>query len=304
MRTLRGSLVTLLLLAGMAGAQDPGDADHDGLADALEIELLEQFRPTFMVSGDDCDGLPARMAPGEGAARVVERDGTVYGQATPHAAGGVELRYFHLWARDCGRNGHEGDIEHVSGLLSQDADGTWRARYWYAAAHQGTVCDRCMAVRAQPVGTSLAGPTVWISAGKHASYLAQDLCNGGCGGDTCLSMRPAPALPIVNLGETTAPMNGAVWATSAPWPLGIGRRSDFEPELVAQLDAAQSEAPVRVNSNTPGMQRTVSVSNTTLGGLETAGEHTDSALGTAKRSTGNALQRSYRAVKGWLGGKQ
>ena len=290
MKTLSGCLAAILLLSVAVCAQ-PVDDDQDGLPDALESTLLEQFRPTFMVNREDCDHLPATLAPGEAVPRVLARDGTIYGQATPHASGVVELRYFHLWAHDCGRNGHAGDVEHVSALLRRQPDGSWTAQYWFAAAHEGTVCDRCMAGRAQPLHAVDRGPVVWISAGKHASYFDQALCNGGCGGDSCPNMQAAPVLAIVNLGEPGTPLNGASWASVTSWPLARPA-SDFGPTVLAQLDAAGGDAPIRVNATTMGMQRTVSVSNTTLGGLETAQNH-----------TGNALQRSYRAVKGWLHGK-
>lgn len=301
MSTLRSCLaVCLLLAAGIANAQTADDDDHDGLADSLETQLLEQFRPSFMVSAEDCDHLPAEFAPGEQSPRVLAKNGTIYGQATPNAAGGVELHYFHLWSQDCGRRGHFGDVEHVSALVGQAADGSWAARYWYAAAHEGTVCDRCMVARGEHVEAASGGPLVWISAGKHASYFAQKACNGGCGGDSCTEMQLLPALPLVNLGEPGAPLHGAVWTASTVWGLETKMAADFDADLLAKLQAAELTGPARVSSQTKGMQRTIAVSNTTLGGLETAEGHTGSALSTANTKTGNALQRSYRAVKGWF----
>lgn len=305
MLTSRAWLVAVLALVLPAGAQSaPSDGDRDGLDDALEGRLLEQFRPSFLVSAQDCDQLPSEMAPGEPAPRAVAHNGTIYGQAMPRPSGAIELHYFHLWSRDCGRRSHAGDVEHVSALLQPQGDGSWRAQYWYAAAHEGTVCDRCMAVRAEDVRADSRGPAVWISEGKHASYLSQKLCNGGCGGDSCPDMRALPALPIVNLGEAGAPLNGALWTASPTWPLTSRLQPDFDEALVASLAASNAEGPVRVTVTTRGMQRTISVSNTTLGGLETAEDHTGDALGTAKKSTGNALQRSYRAVRSWLHGSK
>jgi len=296
------ALAALLCCASTAFAQS-SDLDRDGLDDGVEDALLEQFRPSFMVSAKDCDQLPAEFAAGEATPRVVAKNGTNYGQATPNAAGGVELHYFHLWSRDCGRRGHFGDVEHVSALVRPADDGSWTARYWYAAAHEGTVCDRCMVARAEHVEAERAGPVVWVSAGKHASYFSQKACNGGCGGDTCAEMHLVPRLPLVNLGEPGAPLNGAVWTSAPAWNLAAKMAPDFDGDLLAKLEAAPLTGPVRVSSQTKGMQRTISVSNTTLGGLETAQDHTGSALGTANKKTGNALQRSYRAVKGWLRGK-
>lgn len=301
MSWLRRCLPLVLLLATSAAAQLPlPDADRDGLPDLVEAALLEQFRPGFLVSAGDCDQLPAEFAAGEAAPRLVARNATIYAQATPHAAGGIELRYFHLWARDCGRRPHAGDVEHVAALL-HPGDTGWQARYWYAAAHDDTVCDRSMAARAADLGAATRGPRVWISAGKHASYFAAELCPGGCGGDTCRAMRPLPRAALLNLGEPEAPLPGAAWAAATAWAPGR-RRSAFDPALLALLDAAPAGRPVRVTAAAPGMQRTIAVSSVTLAGVETGASHAGNGVATAKQKTGNALQRSYRAVRGWLGG--
>ena len=67
---MRFFILSALLLFGWCrcGAQAPGsdtlpDSDHDGLADAVEQTLLEQFQPRFMISGHDCAGKPAEFAP-------------------------------------------------------------------------------------------------------------------------------------------------------------------------------------------------------------------------------------------------
>src|SRR6185312_9034832 len=293
-------VLVLLFLVPMACAQTASvDDDHDGMADALEAALLEQFRPSFMISKDECDVLPAEIASGEAVPRVLARNGRIYGQATPHAEGGVELHYFHLWSRDCGRHGHPRDVEHVSALIARQKDGSWQAQYWYAAAHEQTVCERSMFANAAELRALHKGPAVWISAGKHASYFSAELCNGGCGGDSCRAARSAPVLPVINLGEPRAPLSGAVWtnSSSSVWPLAAKMSSDFDQSVMAQLQTIPAAGPVRISSSTPGMQRTIAVSNTTFGSLELAQGQTDNGLETAKRKTRNALQRSYRAVK-------
>jgi hypothetical protein len=262
----------------------------------------KQFRPSFMISKDECDVLPAEIASGEAVPRVLARNGRIYGQATPHAEGGVELHYFHLWSRDCGRHGHPRDVEHVSALIARQKDGSWQAQYWYAAAHEQTVCERSMFANAAELRALHKGPAVWISAGKHASYFSAELCNGGCGGDSCRAARSAPVLPVINLGEPRAPLSGAVWtnSSSSVWPLAAKMSSDFDQSVMAQLQTIPAAGPVRISSSTPGMQRTIAVSNTTFGSLELAQGQTDNGLETAKRKTRNALQRSYRAVKAWM----
>ena len=295
--------VIFLFLVSSSSAQAPSiDDDHDGMADSLEAALLEQFRPSFMVSNDDCDLLPAEMISGEVVPRVFARNGTIYGQATPHTPDGVELHYFHLWSRDCGRRGHRGDVEHVSALIRQEEDGAWKAHYWYAAAHEETVCNRSMFARATELRADQEGPEVWISAGKHASYFSPELCNGGCGGDSCRTMRRAPVLPVINLGEPGAPLNGAAWtsSTSRSWPLTAKMSSDFDEGVTVQLETFPATGPVRISSGTPGMQKAIAVSNTTVGSLEMAQGHTENGLDTATKKTGNALERSYRAMMLWM----
>ena len=74
---------------------------------------------------------------------VQEENGTIYGQAFPRAGNPnqVELHYYHLWRVDCGEMGHNLDTEHVSALLGRGQTSKWKALYWYAAAHEETVCD-------------------------------------------------------------------------------------------------------------------------------------------------------------------
>jgi hypothetical protein len=171
-------MLLLMLPAALASAQD---LDRDGLDDGFEQSLLERFIPTFYVSAGECDGLPASFAPGTVHPTVAARNGTIHGRAFPVAGGGVELQYFHLWARDCGRGGHALDAEHVSALLASSREGSWSAQLWYAAAHEDTFCDHSTGAPAITLGAQLAGPRVYISRGKHASYLSPGHCARGCG---------------------------------------------------------------------------------------------------------------------------
>ena len=118
----------LLLIAACAPGQTTiaVDSDGDGLSDALEDSLLQTFRPTLMVSAEDCSALPARFAPGVAMPSALHDDGTLYGQAFPRqrAPGEpqqIELHFYHLWRRDCGRIGHLLDAEHVAVLLEAAA---------------------------------------------------------------------------------------------------------------------------------------------------------------------------------------
>lgn len=167
----------------------------DGLDDRLEQALLERFLPTFLLSAGECDGLPASFEPGSPEPRLRAKNGTIYGQVfrvapMDRAQVAVEIHYFHLWANDCGRGGHPLDAEHVSALvestsLSSAAD-QWTARLWYAAAHEDTICDASSGARASSLDAERGGgPRIFVSRGKHASYLTRGQCKWGCGVDAC-----------------------------------------------------------------------------------------------------------------------
>ena len=177
-------------LCGMVPAQQvvesqPGaaDTDHDGLSDALEQQLLARFVPKFMVGADDCSVLPAEFMAGVKVPQVRADNGTIYGQATPAqniggSAATTELHFYHLWRKDCGGHGHPLDTEHVAVLIRSDGAASdaasWKAVYWYAGAHENTVCDVSQIARASTLHAEDHGATVWISPGKHASYLNEN----------------------------------------------------------------------------------------------------------------------------------
>lgn len=85
--------------------------------------------------------------------------------------------------------GHPLDAEHVSALvestsLSSAAD-QWTVRLWYAAAHEDTICDASSDARASSLDAERGGPRIFVSRGKHASYLTRGQCKWGCGVDAC-----------------------------------------------------------------------------------------------------------------------
>jgi hypothetical protein len=179
---------------GGNNAQSRIDSDHDGMSDALEQALLVQFAPTFLVGRDYCSNVPAEFRPEKTRPEVMMENGTVYGQVFParnsaDAAPAAEIHYYHLWKRDCGSHGHPLDAEHVSVLVRashSDLSSTeWKAIFWYAAAHEKTVCDVSQIARASTLHAEVHGSKVWISPGKHASFLNETLCemrpcvNGG-----------------------------------------------------------------------------------------------------------------------------
>jgi hypothetical protein len=280
------------------GAQD---LDRDGLPDHLEQTLLERFAPTLLLAHGECDGVPASFMPNTAAPRVRAKDATLYGQAFPiHGSDGraaIELHFFHLWANDCGRLPHRLDAEHVSAIVSAsrlDAPAfAWIAEAWYAAAHEGSVCDASSGAPARVIGAEVSGPRVFVSRGKHASYFDRGQCKWGCGGDECGEDRVVVAARIINLGEIDAPLNGATWARSTRWPMREKFQSDFDPALRARLDA-DTDHVIPLMQHWRGPQAPVLAGDTALDGLETAAESAGGALVTATRTVGRFLRKPLR----------
>jgi hypothetical protein len=285
--------LALLLLA--AAALSAADLDGDGIDDRREQELAEKFAPSFHLSKDECDTAPAEFAPGSENPKVVARNGAIYFQVFPTAAG-TEIHYYHLWSRDCGRRGHALDVEHVSALAGEDG----KARYWYAAAHKDTICDSGHGAKAAALGAEERGPDVWISRGKHASFLSMEECARGCGSDRCDSGFPLRPAKLINIGERGAPLNGAVWTSSARWPLAGKMQSDFSPAIVAEL---QSDRMVSFRDGR-AMQAFVSGATAPLDAVATGNRHTSSAVSmagkTGLRHAGRALRIANRSSTAWM----
>lgn len=309
-------VLCVLVLANAALHAQAFDSDHDGLPDTLEDALLLRFTPTLWISADDCSALPAQFVQGVSAPTPQQDNGTLYGQATPrtvehHKA--VELHYYHLWRTDCGRLGHALDAEHVAVLLrlpegkANDPD-AWQAEFWYAAAHEDTVCDASQIARASTLHSEHDGANIWISSGKHASFLKEELCNHGCGGDACVKSKPLHATTVINLGELHHEMNGANWVKSPAWPLAEKmRRSDFIDARVNRLLQLPQTDVAWANPEKRPAQAAILGGNATIDGtlvglrstdtaMSLASDKTGGALGTAKRATGHALGKSFHAI--------
>jgi hypothetical protein len=287
------------------------DSDHDGLSDDLEQALLAQFKPVFMVSQGDCSDVPAEFTPESRNPIVQAEDATIYGQVFPEnfddtSGPTIEIHYYHLWKKDCGRMGHALDTEHVSVLIRASGglsiSTKWKAAYWYAAAHEDTVCDASQISRASTLQAEDRGATVWISSGKHASFLNEELCRRGCGGDMCEKMAPLSVSKIVNLGEHGMPMNGALWISSSRWPLSTKMaRTDFQPAAVARLESLSGSDIAWVNPAKRPAQSTIAAGDSTIDALVASNQNTDSAISTAGDATGSALDKTYGSVKHALG---
>ena len=305
-----------MLLLSQTGV--PLDNDQDGLDDAFEDALLKQFQPQLMVSREDCSIKPAQFAPFLSEPTVLVENGILYAQAFPRGASGqeVELHYYHLWRKDCGQISHPLDAEHVSLLLRADTkDATrWRAIYWYAAAHEDTVCDASQVTRASTLKAETHGTTVWISAGKHASFFRSELCSRTCGGDRCVDAVQIASPTVVNVGELQQPMNGAIWIGSHRWPVAAKMsRTDFSKARLARLERLPVTDIAWANPSKRPTQTAILGGNSAVAGVAIGGRSTDTALvlandkttealGTASRNTGNALTKTFQSVRKALGG--
>jgi len=296
------------------------DLDRDGLHDEFEHEILLRFQPRFLVSKTECAGLPAEFLPDSHDPQPLALNGTIYGQVFPvegleRQGAYLEIHYYHLWSRDCGQFGHQLDSEYVSALAQSDDSSQparlWKALYWYAAAHEGTICDASNGASAKALEAEEKGATVWISSGKHASFLAEDLCHSfGCGGDRCRQMEALTSGRIINLGEPGRPLNGAVWVDSAAWPLAGKMGPDFG--AIGSLGGClQCDTPTFQNASLPPAKAVVLGGNQLLKALEVGGEgalsalsraneDTDRVLDRVSRKTGKSIQRSIRVLGDWL----
>ena len=303
-------LFAWMLIGAVACAQGSTevDSDHDGLSDMQEQALLERFLPRFQVSSTDCAVKPALLEEGVAKPTVVRRDGTIYGQVTPRdsAKDGdvvVEIHFYDLWSADCGRMGHPLDAEHVSVLLrAKEMDSPvedWRAVYWFAAAHEATVCDASEVAAAKVLDAERQGATVWLSAGKHGAFLNETMCTQGCGGDRCVAMTPLVVARVINLGEPGAAMHGAIWAGSPAWPLAEKMQIDFSAAAIARLEHGEG-VPVEMNGAHGSVKGTIYVANSVANSVGTSGTNTGEALNTAGVNTGAALDNADASTQGAL----
>jgi hypothetical protein len=313
-----GSIVSTAQQVSPATQSDV-DSDHDGLSDALEQALLVQFKPTFLIERHDCSNLPAEFSAAVSTPRPERENGTIYGQVFPAKSStsetpAAEIHYYHLWKQDCGAHGHPLDAEHVSVLVhasgGNPADATWKAVFWYAAAHESTVCDVSQIARASTLDAENQGPKVWISPGKHASYFNAELCQRGCGADRCEAMRILDSAKLINLGEVGYPMNGSLFISSPAWPLAAKMMgSNFPPLVLARLNQISGDEVAMFNAGRHPAQGVIAISSHTEQtvadhsqyAVTRAADSTDAAVATAQDSTGNALQKSYRHTKHALG---
>jgi hypothetical protein len=119
-----------------------------------------------------------------------------------------------------------------------------------------------------------------------------------------------PLVPpkIINLGELSAPMNGATWTSSPEWTLASKMsRSDFGDVRTARVDQLPVTNIAWANPGKRPMQAAIRGGNSTLNGVAIGGRATDSALDladsetakaldNASNSTGSSLSKTFRGV--------
>jgi hypothetical protein len=309
---VRLRMLLFCIALGMAFAGD-ADSDRDGLSDGFEQALLERFAPRFHISGTDCDLAPAEFLAGSPDPQVIARNGTVYGQVFPvpgQSGDGsfIEIHFYHLWAQDCGMNGHALDVESVYALVRADRrelpPQAWVAEFWLAAAHENTLCDVSNGARATALAAVDRGPDVWVSRGKHASFFVKKLCSAGCGRDTCEDAEVMRMSALVNLGEPGAPMNGATWSQSASWPLASKMIPRYTSAMMTGLPASGGVELLPTRDVVRGGRSTIKVAARTYGSLVSADRRAEAFVeaGATGAVTGvavacNSAEKAGRQVK-------
>jgi hypothetical protein len=177
------------------------DEDQDGLDDAFELQVANDYLPYVAVDpGDGCalDGIIARVRP------------------HPADPSKILIVYDHLFQNDCGLGGHIGDDEVFSIAIDPNVPPPAGILAIKAISHQGTPCERdsecatCSGDSRSPCDlgmiNGLTYPVVYASKDKHGQYATKSSCGFGTCFDSC-TLAPAPVHPpIVNAGEPDHPI--------------------------------------------------------------------------------------------------
>ncbi len=183
------------------GAPGIVDNDHDGLDDAREQQLAEQYLP--YVSLDPDDGCP--------------RSGIV-ARVRTHPADPTKILivYSHLFENDCGLSGHVGDNEAFGIAIDPAVPAPGGILAIKTASHQHTPCERdteCSTCPgdSRPACDRIADgnaewPVLYASKDKHGQYATL----GGCSlletcFDQCTLSPTRWRPPVLDVGEPSAP---------------------------------------------------------------------------------------------------
>lgn len=172
------------------------DDDGDGLDDARELAIADDYLPYLSLAPDDgcrLSGLVVRVRP------------------HPDDATKLSLVYSHLYQTDCGLNGHTGDNE-AFGIVVDPAlpppNGILAIK---TASHQGTPCEKvteCTTCagdsRAACDRAGNNAPVLYASKDKHGQYARKSDCGFLTCFDSCTLADQPHRPPIVNVGEPDA----------------------------------------------------------------------------------------------------
>ena len=183
-----------------AGVEDAGvdagttsvDLDGDGLDDAHEARLAQDYLPVLGVHPQD--GCPL--------------GGIVY-RARRHPLDPtlVFIVYVHLFERDCGLTSHVGDNEVFSVTINPATPAPAGLTALRAISHQNTICQK-VSTCGTCGGTSACEtqngrPIVYFSKDKHGGYTSLSAGNQLTCLDQCV-VGNRLGVPLVNAGEPNA----------------------------------------------------------------------------------------------------
>lgn len=175
------------------------DDDQDGLDDAREQQMAEQYLP--YVSLDPGDGCPRSGL----VARVRKH---------PADATKILIVYSHLFENDCGLSGHVGDNEAFGIAIDPAVPAPGGILAIKTASHQNTPCERDTECSTCPGDSRPAcdrvsdggaeWPVLYASKDKHGQYAALGRCSPL---ETCFdqcTLNPQRSRPpVINVGEAT-----------------------------------------------------------------------------------------------------
>jgi len=195
--------------------------------------------------------------------------------------------------------GHQLDAEYVAVLVRAESwhrpVEEWRAVYWYAAAHEHTVCDLSEARSALSLDAAAHGPVVWVSKDKHASFFRAGSDRGGCGQDRFTDMREFVVSTIVNIGEVRNAMNGSEWISSSRWRLQEKMQPVFlEEEIAWALTMANPEPLSRGRRSRT--QSVIFAGGAGLAGIDTGRAHAEDSVALGAEKTDGAVKKAYSRV--------
>jgi len=195
--------------------------------------------------------------------------------------------------------GHQLDPEYVAVLVTAESWHSpaeeWRAIYWYAAAHEHTVCDLSEARSALSLGAVAHGPVVWVSKDKHASFFSAGSGRGGCGQDSFTDMREFVVSAVVNIGEVGNAMNGAEWISSPRWPLQQKMRAVFLDEEIAWALTMANPEPLSRDRRS-GTQPVIAVGVAGLDGIDKGRAYAENSAALPAEKTDGAVKKAWTRV--------